>query len=126
MRTQTPRYATLRTHAHTSARAGRVNEKNTRARETSRPVWFDFSIEQMWPPLHVLNFWLVPKHWRPLAGHLAGVALLAVISSTALTDAGLPLGQRAMPLMMRWASAVGERLGRKGRRASGAPPPAGN
>eukprot|EP00752_Nemacystus_decipiens_P004367 g3991.t1 len=82
---------------------------------------------EMWPPLHILNFWLVPKHWRPLAGHLAGVLLLAVISSTALTDAGLPLGQRAMPLMMRWARAAAERLGRKGRRASGAPPPpAGN
>lgn len=79
-------------------------------------------IEQMWPPLHILNFWLVPKHWRPLAGHLAGVVLLAVISSTALTDAALPLGQRATPLLMRWARAAGERLGRRGRQASGAPP----
>ncbi|CAM9703994.1 unnamed protein product [Ectocarpus sp. 12 AP-2014] len=77
---------------------------------------------EMWPPLHVLNFWLVPKHWRPLAGHLAGVVLLAVISCTGLTDAGLPLGQRAVPLMMRWARAVGGRLSGKGRRASGAPP----
>lgn len=77
----------------------------------------------MWPPLHILNFWLVPKHWRPVAGHLAGVVLLAVISSTGLTDAGLPLGQRAVPLMMSWARAIGERLVGKGRRASGAPPP---
>ncbi|CAM9166083.1 unnamed protein product [Ectocarpus fasciculatus] len=77
---------------------------------------------EMWPPLHVINFWLVPKHWRPLAGHLAGVVLLAVISCTGLTDAGLPLGQRAVPLMMRWARAVGGRLTGKGRKASGAPP----
>lgn len=81
--------------------------------------------EQMWPPLHILSFWLLPKHWRPLTSHLAGVALLAVISSTGLTDADLPLGQRAVPLMMRWAreasDAVGERVRANGRRVSGAP-----
>lgn len=81
--------------------------------------------EQMWPPLHILSFWLLPKHWRPLTSHLAGVALLAVISSTGLTDAELPLGQRAVPLMMRWAreaaDAVGERVRGNGRRVSGAP-----
>ncbi|CAM9277098.1 unnamed protein product [Scytosiphon promiscuus] len=77
---------------------------------------------EMWPPLHILNFWLVPKHWRPLAGHLAGVVLLAVISTTGLTDAALPLGQRTAPLLMRWARAIGDRLTGKGRRAAGAPP----
>ena len=80
----------------------------------------------MWPPLHILNFWLVPKHWRPLAGHLVGVALLTVISSTDLNDDALPLGQRALPLAARWArgaaDAVGEKIGAKGRRVTGAPP----
>lgn len=79
----------------------------------------------MWPPLHILNFWLVPRHWRPLVGHLAGVALLSVISSTGLTDAGLPLGQRALPLAMRLgrrlANAMAERTSAKGRRVAGAP-----
>ncbi|CAM9752890.1 unnamed protein product [Sphacelaria rigidula] len=83
---------------------------------------------EMWPPLHILSFWLLPKHWRPLASHMVGVALLAVISRTGLTDAALPLGQRTAPLLMRWtktaARAIGNRVGARDRRATATGPPA--
>ncbi|CAM9483677.1 unnamed protein product [Discosporangium mesarthrocarpum] len=54
---------------------------------------------QMWPPLNLLSFWLLPKHWRPLTAHLVGVGLIAVLSSTSLSDTDLPLGEASILLM---------------------------
>lgn len=58
---------------------------------------------QMWPPLHLLGFWLLPKHWRPVATHAVGVAILAVITATGFDGLGGQSSSSALPLLLRWA-----------------------
>lgn len=59
--------------------------------------------KQMWPPLHLLGFWLLPKHWRPVATHAVGVAILAVITATGFDGLGGQSAPSALPLLLRWA-----------------------
>ncbi|CAM9320942.1 unnamed protein product [Choristocarpus tenellus] len=78
---------------------------------------------QMWPPLNIISFWLLPKHWRPLMAHVVGVGLIAVLSCTSLSDNDLPLGEASLRLLRGWAGEatngaraggawVGKKLGR--------------